>query len=185
MSFKHAVWGCSWRKIKTLNIVFKPLCCKCTQAVNMWILLWLWGQRSSSVQTGQGVWHLTSLASPSSALRTAKTTAAPQWWVKSTITHFYRHKLCSSPCQKLKCQMLKHNTNSHVTNGWKMKDVLFQMSFLSCLLLLLSVTQFLNLLLLTSTTADIFSLLKGIDLTFWETRIRFPAGKDGRSRAHS
>lgn len=50
-----------WMKIKALNIALKPLCCWCSQeAVKMWILLGFWGQRSSPIQTVQGLWHLTT-----------------------------------------------------------------------------------------------------------------------------
>lgn len=84
---KNAFWCL---ENKGLRIAFKPICCKCTQkVVNMWILLGLWGQRSSPIQTVQGLWHLTTCFLPT-RLCTAKKTkrktdggTAPKWWVKA------------------------------------------------------------------------------------------------------
>lgn len=60
---------CFRRKIKALNIAFKPLCCKSSQkVVNMWLLLGFWGQRSSPVPTVHGLWHFTMSVSPLQSL---------------------------------------------------------------------------------------------------------------------
>lgn len=85
-----------WMKIKALNIAFKPLCCKCTQkVVNMWILLGFWGQRSSPVQTVQGLWHLTTCFSQLYSLYSKETQQKGLLQsdeLKSMIKHFHRHK---------------------------------------------------------------------------------------------
>ena len=88
-----------WTKIKALRIAFKPLCCKCTQkVVNMGILLGLWGQRSSPIQTVQGLWHLTTCFLPT-RLCTAKKTKKKNSWrsgskvmSKSMIKHLCRQQ---------------------------------------------------------------------------------------------
>lgn len=116
-----------WMKIKALNIAFKPLCCKCTQkVVNMWILLGLWGQRSSPIQTVQGLWHLTTCFSQLYSLyskgKKEKLTERllPKWWVKSMIKHLYRHKrqtVVFSHLKKNKTARCWNPCNTHVTNG--------------------------------------------------------------------
>lgn len=111
---------------KGFKYCFKPLCCKCTQkVVNMWLLLGIWGHRSSPIQTVQGLWHLTTYFSQLYSLYSKEKKKdrdiAPKWWVKSMIKHFYRHKRQTVVFSHVKNETARcwntYNTNTHLISG--------------------------------------------------------------------